>query len=123
MILVDTSIWVNHFHEPNSQLQNLLYELNVTCHPFIVGELACGNIQNRAEILTLLQGLPTENVVSNQELLFFIETHRLMGRGIGFVDIHLLAAVKLMGHRLWSADKRLNSIATEMGLAFQNSSP
>ena len=119
MVLVDTSIWINHFHKSDNKLQNLLYELNVTCHPFIVGELACGNIRNREEILTLLQGLPSEKVVSNEELLFFIDKHKLMGRGIGFVDIHLLAAAKLMGHLLWSADKRLNSVAAEMGLSFK----
>jgi len=118
VVLVDTSVWINHFHKSNSKLQNLLYELNVASHPFIVGELACGNIRNREEILNLLQGLPSENVVSNEEFLFFIEKHKLMGRGIGFVDIHLLAAAKLMGHLLWSADKRLNNMATEMGLSF-----
>ncbi len=118
MVLVDTSIWINHFYSSNSKLQNLLYELNVTCHPFIVGELACGNIKNRKEILTLLQGLPSTEVVSNEEFLFFIERNKLMGRGIGFVDIHLLAAAKLMGHQLWSADKRLSNIAAEMGLSF-----
>ena len=118
MVLVDTSVWINHFHKSNKKLQNLLYELNVVCHPFIIGELACENINNREEILSLLQGLSSEDVISSKELLFFIETHKLMGRGIGFVDIHLLATAKLKQHKLWSADKRLNDIAIEMGLSF-----
>jgi len=118
MILVDTSVWINHFREGNPQLEKLLLEAEVMCHPFIIGELACGNIKNRTEILSLLQALPISRTIDFNEYLFFIDKHKLMGRGIGFVDIHLLASAQLTGIVLWTMDKRLNSTATQLELAY-----
>ncbi len=118
MILVDTSVWITHFREGNRQLEKLLMKAEVMCHPFIIGELACGNIKNRNEILSLLQALPMTQVVDFNEFLFFIEKNNLMGKGIGFVDIHLLASAQLMGVSLWTADKRLKSAADKLRLAY-----
>ncbi len=118
MILVDTSVWINHLREGNRQLEKLLLEAEVMCHPFIIGELACGNIKNRIEILSLLKALPLSSTIDFNEYLFFIDTHKLMGRGIGFVDIHLLASAQLAGIVLWTMDKRLNFAAAQLKLAY-----
>lgn len=88
-------------------------------HPFVIGELACGNLKNRREVLLLLQDLPRAPLATDQEVLFFIENHQLMGRGIGYVDAHLLAAVSLTDTALiWTLDKRLGAVAVSLGLAF-----
>ncbi len=119
MILVDSSVWIDHLRAGEPGLVELLNSNNVLAHPFIVGELACGNLKNRKTILPLLQDLPTIQVATDDEVLFFVERHELMGRGIGYVDAHLLAAVMLEGTaKLWTRDKRLCSVAESMGLAF-----
>ena len=117
MILVDTSIWISHLREGNRQLKELLLNAQVMCHSFIIGELACGNIKNRNEIISLLTALPMAQKVDFEEFLFFIDQNHLMGKGIGFVDIHLLASAKLAGVKLWTADKRLVSAAEQLKLA------
>lgn len=89
------------------------------CHPFIIGELACGNLKNRNEILSLLRSLPLAPTIEFDEFIFFIERNRLMGTGIGFVDVHLLASAKLIEIPLWTADKRLKSAATKLYLAYK----
>lgn len=86
-------------------------------HSFVLGELACGNLRSRAEVLGLLQALPPMPVSTDKEVLFFIDQHELMGRGIGYVDVHLLASARLEGTLLWTRDKRLHAVATELGLA------
>ena len=91
----------------------------VMCHPFIIGELACGNLKNRNEIISLLQSLPTNPTIEFDEFLFFIDRNHLMGKGIGFVDIHLLASAQLTGISLWTADKRLKSAADQLELTFK----
>jgi len=91
----------------------------VGCHPFIVGELACGNIKNRVEFLSLLQSLPMAPTVSLDELLYFIDRHSLMGMGIGFVDAHLLASARLSRIHLWTSDKKLKSTATKLGVSYK----
>ena len=89
-------------------------------HPFVIGELACGNLGNRSEVLALLKSLPKAPVATDAEVLFFIERHELMGRGIGYVDAHLLAASKLAGSaRLWTRDKRLKQAAKSLDLCFE----
>jgi hypothetical protein len=118
MVLVDTSIWVDHLSRGNPRLEALLMEALVACHPFVVGELACGTLQNRAGILSLLGSLPQAPVISHKEFLHFIELHALAGLGIGFVDIHLLASARLSDMPLWTADKRLSRAAEDLGLAF-----
>lgn len=121
MILVDSSVWVAHLRTNESALVELLNTGRVLSHPFVIGELACGNLQNRKAVLSLLQDLPAAPVATDEEALFFIESHGLMGRGIGYVDTHLLASVSLAGTGglLWTRDKRLNAVAGSMRLAFE----
>ncbi len=117
MILVDTSAWIDHLRVGDEELARRLDSIQVLSHPFVVGELACGNLHNRNEVLTLLGNLPQVTVATDAEVLFFIEQHRLMGRGIGYIDAHLLAAVSLTSPAwLWTRDKRLGSVAAELGL-------
>lgn len=117
MILVDTSVWVDHLRKSDRGLAELLTASNVLMHPFVIGELACGNLRKRDQILALLKNLPRAGVATDNEVLFFIERHTLMGRGLGFVDVHLLASVALHGTaRLWTRDKRLRAAADSLGL-------
>jgi predicted nucleic acid-binding protein len=118
VILVDTSIWVDHFRRVDVALSALLLEGSVACHPFVVGELACGNLANRKTVLSLLSALPTLSKASDREALEFIERHRISGRGIGLIDVHLLASCMLDNALLWARDKRLADVAAEMGLAY-----
>jgi predicted nucleic acid-binding protein len=119
MVIVDTSIWVNHLRQGSRQLEKLLYDAEVMCHPFIVGELACGNLKNRTEIISLVQSLPMAPTIEFNEFLFFIDRNHLMGKGVGFVDVHLLASAQLTGMPLWTADKRLKSAADQLELTFK----
>ena len=119
MVIVDTSIWVTHLRRGSRHLEELLLDAKVVCHPLVVGELACGNLKNRDEFLSLLQSLPMAPTVVLDELLYFIERHRLMGRGIGFVDANLLASARLSGILLWTSDRRLRSAATELEVAYR----
>ncbi len=91
----------------------------VMCHPFIIGELACGNLKNRNEIISLLQSLPMAPTIEFDEFLFFINRNHLIGKGIGFVDVHLLASAQLTGVPFWTADKRLKSAADQLELTFK----
>lgn len=95
-------------------LQKLLYHEEVLTHPFVIGELACGIVRNRTEILRLLEALPEARVAEHEEVLKFVEAQRLFGRGIGWVDVHLLAAALLSGAPLWTMDKRIAHVATTM---------
>jgi predicted nucleic acid-binding protein len=119
MVITDTSIWVTHLRQGSRQLEKLLIDAEVMCHPFIIGELACGNLNNRNEIISLLQSLPMAPTIEFDEFIFFVERNRLMGIGIGFVDVHLLASAQLIGIPLWTADKRLKSAATKLDLAYK----
>lgn len=116
MTLVDTSVWVHHFREGNSELQSLLRLNEVLVHPFVIGELACGMLKNRSEILRLLQELPFARLAEHKEVLSFIEAHGLWGRGVGLIDVHLLASALLSHARLMTIDKRLRTIASEFNL-------
>jgi predicted nucleic acid-binding protein len=119
VILVDTSIWVDHFRAHDAALAAALERGEVLSHPFVVGELACGTLRNRNRILGLLQALPSAPMASHAEALAFIEGRGLMGSGIGYVDVHLLAAVVLAADaRLWTGDQRLLAIARDLNLAF-----
>ena len=111
MILVDTSVWIDHLRRGDAQLVNLLERASVIMHPFVVGEIACGNLRDRASILELLQDLPAAVVAEGEEVLGFIERHLLHGKGIGYVDVHLLASVALTeGATLWTRDKSLHAL-------------
>ena len=120
MMLVDTSVWIDHLRHGDAELAAALEAGQVWMHAFVLGELACGNLRSRAEraqVLGLLQALPAMPVSTDKEALFFIDQHGLMGRGIGYIDVHLLASVQLGGAQLWTRDKRLHTVAAELGLA------
>jgi len=118
MILVDSSVWVDHLRAGDKALASLLDAGLVLTHPFVIGELALGNLQKRADVLNALSGMPKAVVASDAEALVFIDRHALSGRGIGYIDVHLLAAVRLTGSAaLWTRDKRLHTIAAALGLA------
>lgn len=118
MILVDASVWIEHFRRGSDALADMLEAALVLTHPFVVGELALGNLRNRAQVLDLLFDLPRVQVAATDEVLHFIDRHALAGRGIGYVDAHLLASVRLTGgSKLWTVDRRLNEVAAGIGLA------
>jgi predicted nucleic acid-binding protein len=123
VILVDTSVWVEHLRPGLPRLAKLLQEGEVLIHPWVIGELACGNLRNRQQVLDLLQGLPAATVASDAEVLLLIEGEQLMGRGIGYVDAHLVAAARLSHCRLWTQDLRLAAVAQEQGLAACTAEP
>jgi predicted nucleic acid-binding protein len=116
VILVDTTVWVEHLRRGLPSLATLLQEGEVLIHPWVIGELACGNLRNRQQVLELLQGLPMATVASDAEALLLIEREQLMGRGIGYIDAHLLASARLSHCRLWTQDRRLAAVAQEQGL-------
>ncbi len=118
MILVDTSVWIDHLRKGNARLGSLLSNAVVLIHPFVIGELACGNLRNRKQILNLLGDLPASRMADDREVLFFIERNELMGRGIGYIDAHLLASVSLSGAAgIWTIDRKLDNVAAQLGLA------
>ncbi|MEX2132039.1 MAG: PIN domain-containing protein [Pseudohongiellaceae bacterium] len=119
MVLVDTSVWVDHLRSGDKRLAQLLNQSLVCGHPMIIGELACGHLQNRLPLLTLLQNLPWAVEAGHQEALFFLEHHQLMGKGLGYIDLHLLAASLLSPDtQLWTRDKRLARVAALLGVGF-----
>jgi len=118
MVLVDTSVWVSHLREGEVGLEKLLIDGEVICHPFIVGELACGNLKNRLEILTYLQSLPMTILAEDEEVLKFIENNQLMGKGLGYIDIHLIASAILTDVPVWTFDKTLDKIAKKIGINY-----
>ncbi len=118
MILVDTSVWIDHLRYGNQKLFTLLDSNSVFMHPMVVGELACGNLKDRGILLNLWANLPIITTVSDKEALYFLEYNQLMGKGIGYVDLHLLAAVALSSEAyLLTKDKRLQRVADKLKLA------
>lgn len=117
MILVDTSIWIDHLRSAEQKLVKLLTAGAVLAHPFVIGEIAMGGLRHRSRVLQELTSLPAAPVATDAEVLHFIERHALFGRGIGYVDAHLLAAVRLRaGASLWTRDKRLLNAARDLAL-------
>lgn len=113
-------MWIDHLHRSIATLADVLEASNVCTHPFIVGELACGEIKRRREVLKLLSTLPAIVIATDLEVLHFIEHHRLMGKGIGYIDAHLLASVTLThGAKLWTRDRRLRVIADQLRVSFE----
>jgi len=119
MVIADTSVWVEHFRNGKIGLETLLNDGRVISHPFIVGELACGNLKNRSQILSLLQTLPMAHFASHEEVMHFIEKQHLMGKGLGYIDMHLLASAILTRVPLWTIDKRLNNVSSMLGIKYE----
>ena len=118
MILVDTSVWIDHLRIANKTLAAFLDSTEVLIHPFVMGELALGGLRQRQFLLDALRGLPKAVLASHDEVLDFIDRYKLFGAGIGYVDAHLLAASRLTADtRLWTRDKRLQNAAFRLGLA------
>jgi predicted nucleic acid-binding protein len=118
LILVDTSVWIDHLRGDNAALKSLLDAGRVLTHPFIIGELALRQMRQREVILAALSDLPRAEVATDAEVLGFINREALFGRGVGYVDVHLLASVRLSaGAALWTKDARLRDIAEELSLA------
>lgn len=123
MILADTAIWIDHFRRKDLRLSELLDAGLIVIHPFIIGELALGQLRQRDQILPLLESLPVIASASQNEVLAFITSHRLYGQGLGLIDVHLLASLHLQpGSRLWTRDRRLANAAKAMGLAADEAS-
>jgi len=118
MILLDTSVWVDHLRLDDTLVVQVLESGQAAAHAFVIGELACGNLKSRASVIGLLQALPMLPTATDDEVLYFIDKHKLMGRGIGYVDAHLLAATRISSSLLWTRDKRLKNIATGQGVAY-----
>lgn len=116
MTLVDTSVWIRHLRHGDGRLVELLDKGGVYCHPFVIGELACGRLRNREELLSLLKALPATPVADHDELLAFITKRKLAGRGLGWIDMHLLASALLANCALWTLDKSLAAVAADLKL-------
>jgi predicted nucleic acid-binding protein len=122
VVLVDTSVWVHHFRDGDSELERLLNDGQVMCHPFIVGELACGNLENRKEVLSLLQLLPMATLAGHKEVLQFIERNHMMEKGLGYIDVHLSVSALLTAVPMWTYDKRLMAANRRLGTSYEPSS-
>jgi predicted nucleic acid-binding protein len=120
LILVDTSVWIDHLRNNNGPLAELLDAGRVLVHPFIIGEIALGQMRQRKAILAALLDLPRAQVATEEEAMRFIERHALYGRGVGYIDVHLLASVRLTaGAAFWTTDRRLHAVADALGLAMK----
>ncbi len=119
MILADTSVWIDHLRKQDPNFQRLLEEGAVLCHPFVIGELATGSLGNRNELLEMLQDLEQAVVAEDDEVLRFIELHRLFALGIGYIDLHLLMSARLtVDTKLWTRDKHLTAVAKRLGNSY-----
>ena len=120
MILIDTSVWIEHLRKGNRALAHLLNNNQVLIHPFVIGEIACGTLADRDEVLARLKDLPALPKADESETLYCIERHQLMGLGLGYIDVHLLAATLLAPPtRLWTRDNRLKAAVKKMNVAYQ----
>lgn len=117
MIVVDTSIWIHHFRVSNPDLCRNLADGQVATHPFIIGELACGNLPRRKQTLEDLRALPCSKLCLDREVRALIERRRLMGNGLGYIDAHLLASCLVSGFTLWTRDSRLHQVSQALGCA------
>ena len=117
MILLDTSVWVDHLYKSDPAVAAQLAANRVATHPFVIGEIACGRLLNRAGVMATLQALPVATMASHGEVLRFIERQALGGRGVGYIDFHLVASAMMTPNtRLWTRDKRLAAVAAELGV-------
>ena len=116
MILVDTSVWVDHLRRANAKLAGLLEDGQVVCHPFVIGELVLGNLSPGSEVPELLAELPIAALAGHDEVMVFVAAHALGGSGIGWVDAHLLCSAALSGAKIWTGDRQLHAAAERCGL-------
>lgn len=116
MVLADTSVWIEHFRHGHARLRSHLADGLVLMHPFVSGELACGNLKDRSEVLFCLNEMPAAKLATHGEVMTFMEKHRLWGRGLGLVDLHLLASALLSDGQFWTFDKKLAQAASDLGL-------
>lgn len=121
MILVDTSVWANHLRSSEPRLEALLKGRRVIVHSFVLGELACGNLPKRAETIAYLEELPVAALASELEVRHLLESRRLWGSGLGWVDLHLLASTMIEKSNLWTADRAMAAAAKQLGIAFPES--
>ena len=117
MILVDTSVWVEHLRRGQPSLQLLLDDGQVFRHPFVAGELACGTMRDRAAFFEDFNQLPSLEVAEHDEVMHLVEVRRLAGLGITWIDVHLLASALIAGAQLWTLDKRLEAAARQLRVA------
>jgi predicted nucleic acid-binding protein len=120
VVIVDTSVWINHFNSSDLDLVLLLDSNRVLMHDFVLGEIACGSLKSRIQKLELLNNLPKPAIADISEVLFFIEKNKLMSKGIGFVDTHLLASASISKCKVWTYDKRLQLVAEQLKLSYQS---
>jgi predicted nucleic acid-binding protein len=118
MILADTSVWVNHFRQDDPYLRQSLLDGQILMHPFVIGEIACGNLSSRQKLLSDLRRLPSVIPAEQDEVLGFLEQNQLFGKGITWVDAHLLASARLSACRLWTLDVRLSAAANRLRLGY-----
>ena len=114
-------MWIDHFRANSPALCQLLEEDFVVCHPLVIGEFACGNLKHRSKVLKSLTVLPTTPTIEYEELLTFLETHKLFGQGLGWIDVHLLASTLLQQVRLWTLDQPLRHAARKLRCSFESS--
>jgi predicted nucleic acid-binding protein len=118
VILVDTSVWIRHLRAHDARLAASLHAGGVAMHPFVMGELACGHLFNRGELLAMWSRLPAAPVATTTEALHFIEAKRLMGLGLGYIDVHLLASAAIAGVKIWTTDRAMSAAAARIGIAY-----
>ena len=118
MILVDTSVWIDHLRRGTPDMAERLQNAEVACHPFVIGELGCGHLKNRRRILDLLTELPQAIVADEQEVMHLVESKKLMGQGIGWIDCHLLASALLSGFPVWTLDRKLRAICAALEILY-----
>jgi predicted nucleic acid-binding protein len=119
MILADTSVWIDHLRTLNPEMQTLLLNKRILMHPFVIGEIACGTLRDRTALLASLRDLRQSRLATNEEVFELIERRRLWGRGIGWVDAHLLASALLTRCRLWSFDQQLQAAARLLNIDYR----
>jgi predicted nucleic acid-binding protein len=117
MILIDTSVWIDHLRNGDSRLKSMLVDGQVLTHPFVIGEISLGNLRQRKMVLRSLTNLPVAKSARDEEVLAFVESNTLAGLGIGYIDVHLLVSARLSNTLLWTRDRRLRDVATRLELA------
>ena len=118
MVMVDTSVWILHLRQGSPRLVSLLNDGDVMCHPFIIGEFSCGYLKNRSDILSLLRSLVSAEQVEHEEALRFVESNNLIGKGLGYIDVHLLASSVLSEVPIWTLDRKLRTASSKIGVCY-----